>query len=101
METNTTSAATNVAVAAAWLVALAGSIAVVALAFAGDARVTDGSAIGRFDALAVVFGLAVLTTLVAQLATRRPEGFVTRAGASVGGAAVIVALAALVLSPLP
>lgn len=100
METNTTTAATNVAVGAAWLVALAGSVAVVAGALAGDAWVTDDSAIGRFGALAMVFGLAVLTTLVAQLATRRPEGFVTRAGASVGGATLIVGVAALVLAPL-
>jgi len=48
----------------------------------------------------VVFGLAVLTTLVAQLITRRPEGFVSRAGTSVGGSAVIVGLAALLLAPL-
>lgn len=94
------STATGVAVGAAWVVALAGSIAVVAGALAGDAWQTDDAALGRFGALGVVFGLAVLTTLVAQLATRRPEGFVVRAGASVGGAAVVVGLAALLLAPL-
>jgi hypothetical protein len=99
METSS-STASGIAIGAAWLVALAGSVAVVTGALAGDAWVTDGSALGRFGALGVVFGLAVLTTLVAQLATRRPEGFVTRAGSSVGGAAVIVGLAALLLAPL-
>jgi len=99
METSS-STASNLAIGAAWLVALAGSVAVVAGALAGDAWVTDASAVGRFGALGVVFALAVLTTLVAQLATRRPEGFVVRAGASVGGAAVVVGLAALLLAPL-
>jgi len=99
METSS-STASNLAIGAAWLVALAGSVAVVAAALAGDAWVTDASAVGRFGALGVVFALAVLTTLVAQLATRRPEGFVVRAGASVGGAAVVVGLAALLLAPL-
>ncbi|WP_308796996.1 hypothetical protein [Agromyces silvae] len=99
METSS-STASGVAIGAAWLVALAGSIAVVAGAVAGDAWMTDDSALGRYGALAVVFGLAVLTTLVAQLVTRRPEGFVSRAGTSVGGSAVIVGLAALLLAPL-
>lgn len=99
METSS-STMSGVAVGAAWVIALAGSIAVVAGALAGDAWVTDDSALGRFGALGVVFAVAVLATLVAQLATRRPDGFVTRAGASVGGAAVIVGVAALLLAPL-
>jgi hypothetical protein len=90
----------RVAVGAVWLIALVGSVAVVAGALAGDAWETDASAFGRFGALGVVFAAAVLGTLVAQLLMRRPEGFVTRAGASVGGAAVVVALAALLLAPL-
>lgn len=90
----------GVAIGAAWAVALAGSIAVVAGASAGAVWVTDASALGRYGALGVVLALAVLTTLIAQLATRRPEGFVARAGASVGGATVIVGLAAVLLAPL-
>lgn len=99
METSSPTAS-GVAIGAAWVTALAGSIAVVAGALGGTAWVTDASAIGRYGALGIVFAVAVLVTLVAQLATRRPEGFVTRAGASVGGAAVIVGLAALLLAPL-
>jgi hypothetical protein len=90
----------RIAVGAVWVIALAGSIAVVAGALAGDAWATDASAFGRFGALSVVFAAAVLATLVAQLLMRRPEGFVARAGASVGGSVVVVGLAALLLAPL-
>jgi hypothetical protein len=41
----------------------------------------------------------VLLTLAVQLATRRPAGFVARTSSSIGGAALVVALAALVVAP--
>jgi hypothetical protein len=90
----------QITVGAVWAIALAGSVTLLAGALAGDAWATDASAFGRYGALSVVFAVAVLATLVAQLLIRKPEGFVTRAGASVGGAAVIVGLAALLLLPL-
>ncbi|MRG61039.1 hypothetical protein GE115_14365 [Agromyces sp. CFH 90414] len=88
----------RVAIGASWAVALIGSVAVIAGAAAGAQWATDDSALGRFGALGVVFAAAVLTALVAQLATRRPAGFVARASWSVGGAAAVAVAAALVLA---
>ncbi|MFK4730855.1 hypothetical protein ROT00_14290 [Agromyces mediolanus] len=84
-----------------WAVALAGSILVVALAYSGQ-RVWfgDGGALGVYRALGVVFAASVLGALLVQLATRRPAGYVARASASVGGAAVLIALAGIAVVPL-
>ncbi|MCM3655817.1 hypothetical protein M3147_00955 [Agromyces mediolanus] len=84
-----------------WLIALAGSVLVVALAYGGQ-RVWfgDTSALGVYRALGVVFAASVLGALLVQLATRRPVGYVARASASVGGAAVLIALAAAAVAPL-
>ncbi|WP_395245943.1 hypothetical protein ACGGZK_09155 [Agromyces sp. MMS24-K17] len=84
-----------------WLVAVIGAVLVL-VADAGGAAVgtIEDGPYGTWAALGVVFGTAVLLTLVAQLASRRPEGFVRRASASVGGAAVVVGVAALAAIPL-
>lgn len=47
--------------------------------------------------LPVVLGGAIILTFVVQLALSRPEGFVDRCSASIGGALVILAVATLVL----
>jgi thiol:disulfide interchange protein len=84
-----------------WAISVAGAIVVVALAYAGTADWFDDSTpLGVYGALGVVFAASVLGALAVQLASRRPDGFVTRASASVGGAAVIVALATLVVAPV-
>lgn len=83
-----------------WLIALVGSIVVVSLAYSGTTDwFGDPSSLGAYGALGIVLAASVLGALGLQLATRRPGGFVTRASASVAGAAVIVALAALAVTP--
>ncbi|MFF2275328.1 hypothetical protein [Agromyces sp. NPDC058126] len=84
-----------------WAVAIAGSAIVGGLALSGQGTwFGDDSWLGLYGALGVVLAAAVIGTLVVQLATRRPEGFVGRVSASIGGAVVVVALAALLLAPL-
>jgi hypothetical protein len=66
-----------------WLIALAGAIVI-------------GVASPRaeyFTWLGVVMAAAVIATFAIQLATRRPEGFVVRAMASIGVSVVILAVA--------
>jgi len=84
-----------------WAISVAGAIVVIALAYAGTTDwFGDTTRLGPFGALGVVFAASVLGALAVQLASRRPDGFVTRASASVGGAAVIVALAVLAVAPV-
>jgi hypothetical protein len=84
-----------------WVIALAGAIVVVWLAYTGtDDWFGDSTTLGVYGALGIVFAASVLGALIAQLASRRPGGFVTRASASVAGAAVVVALAALAVAPV-
>lgn len=84
-----------------WAIALAGAITVVALAYGGTADwFGDTSRLGVFGALGVVFAACVVGSLAAQLATRRPSGFVTRTSASIAGAAVVLALAAIAVAPV-
>lgn len=87
-------------IALVWAIALVGSIVVISLAYSGtNDWLGDPSSLGAFGALGIVFAAAVLGALTVQLASRRPGGFVTRASASVAGAAVIIALAALAVAP--
>jgi hypothetical protein len=84
-----------------WAISLAGAISVIALAYSGAADwFGDTTRLGVFGALGVVFAASVLGALAVQLATRRPDGFVIRASASIGGAAVVVALAVLAVAPV-
>lgn len=88
-------------IAIIWALALVGSLVVVGLAYGGQGEwFGESGALGPYRALAVVFGASVLGALLVQLATRRPAGYVARASASVGGAAVVVALAAIAVAPL-
>ena len=84
-----------------WAISVAGAIVVFALAYAGTTDwFGDTTRLGPFGALGVVFAASVLGALAVQLASRRPDGFVTRASLSVGGAAVIVTLAVLAVAPV-
>ena len=83
-------------IAIAWAIAVVGSVIVI-VATATGARWSEVPLAG-YAALGVVFAASVLGSLLVQLATRRPEGFVERASASVGGAAIVVALAAGVVA---
>ncbi|HET6671941.1 MAG TPA: hypothetical protein VFG92_01060 [Agromyces sp.] len=83
-----------------WVIALAGAIVVVALAYGGMTDwFGDATRFGVFGALGVVFATGVLLTLAVQLATRKPVGFVARTSSSIGGAALVVALAAIAVAP--
>ena len=88
-------------IATVWALALAGSITVVALAYAGVRDwMGDTSSLGVYGALGMVLAESVLGSLAVQLASRRPGGFVTRASVSMTGAAVVVALAAVAVTPV-
>lgn len=83
-----------------WVIAVAGAVVVVALAYGGTTDwFGDSTRFGVFGALGVVFAAGVLLTLAVQLATRRPVGFVARTSSSIGGAALVVALAAIAVAP--
>ncbi len=83
-----------------WAIALTGATVVVVLAYGGTTDwFGDSTRLGVFGALGVVFAAGVLLTLAVQLATRRPIGFVARASSSIGGAALVVALAAIAVAP--
>jgi hypothetical protein len=83
-----------------WVLAAVGAIAVVGLAYGGTTDwFGDSTRFGVFGALGVVFAAGVLLTLAMQLATRRPVGFVARTSASIGGAALVVAFAAIAVAP--
>lgn len=91
----------RIGIAVVWAIALAGVLLVIGLAYAGQ-RVwfDDGGALAVYRALGVVFATSVLGALLVQLISRRPAGYVARVSVSVGGAAVLVGLAALVVAPL-
>ena len=83
-----------------WAIAIVGSVIVVSLAYGGTTDwFHDASALGVYGALGMVLAASVLGALIAQLASRRPGGFVTRTSASVAGAAAVVAIAAIALAP--
>jgi hypothetical protein len=84
-----------------WAISIAGGISVVVLAYTGTTDwFGDTTGLGVYGALGVVFAASVVGALAVQLALRRPEGFVGRTSASVGGATVIVALAAVAVAPV-
>jgi len=84
-----------------WALAVAGCAIVAGLAFGGlEVWFDDDSWLGVYGALGVVLAVAVLGTLVVQLATRRPAGFVRRVAASIAGAVVVVGLAAAIVAPV-
>ncbi|MFE5671266.1 hypothetical protein ACFQ58_06590 [Agromyces sp. NPDC056523] len=89
------------AIPVVWLIAALGSVAIVASAYTGrrDWFGDDGQ-YAALAALAIVFAASVLAALALQLASRRPHGFVGRVSASITGAAVAVAVAALALLPV-
>ena len=83
-----------------WAIAIVGSVIVLSLAYTGTTDwFHDDSALGVYGALGTVLAASVLGALIAQLASRRPGGFVTRTSASVAGAAAVVAIAALAVAP--
>ncbi|GAA1506548.1 thiol:disulfide interchange protein [Agromyces terreus] len=89
-----------VAVAAVWALAVIGAAIVLVLAFGGtDEWFGSTGPLGVYAALGVVFAASVLGALLAQLMTRRPHGFVERASVSVGGAALVLAVAAVAVAP--
>lgn len=84
-----------------WAISIAGAIIVVWLAYSGTTDwFGDTTRLGVYGALGVVFAASVIGALATQLASRRPQGFVGRTSASVGGAAVVVALAAVAVAPV-
>ena len=84
-----------------WAISVAGAISVVVLAYSGATDwFGDTTRLGVFGALGVVFAASVIGALAVQFATRRPDGFVIRTSASIGGAAVVVALAVLAVAPV-
>ena len=101
MAENATSGGGWLSVVSVWAVALAGVGVVVSLAYTGGVdRFGALGSLGVFAALGVVLAVVVIATLAVQLATRRPEGFVSRVSASIAGAVVMVALAAAVVAPV-
>ena len=89
-----------IAVAAVWALAVVGAVVVVGLAFSGTSEwFGQPGRLGVYDALGVVFAASILAALLAQLMTRRPSGFVVRASASVGGSALVLAVAAAIVAP--
>ncbi|WP_394552851.1 hypothetical protein ACDF64_00560 [Agromyces sp. MMS24-JH15] len=90
-----------IGIAVTWLVAIAGSVAVLVLEAGGGLAGARGDhGLTVYAGLSVVFAIAVLTALLAQLASRRPQGYVVRVSAAVGGAAVVLLLAAVAAVPL-
>jgi hypothetical protein len=84
-----------------WAISIAGAIIVVALAYGGTTDwFGDTTRLGVYGALGVVFAASVVGALAMQLASRRPQGFVGRTSASVAGATVILALAAVAVAPV-
>ena len=84
-----------------WAISVIGAVIVVALAYSGTSDwFGDTTTLGVYGALGVVFATCVLGALAVQLASRRPDGFVARASSSIGGAAVVVALAAVAVAPV-
>jgi len=100
MRAETESNAGWLSIGVVWAIALVGSVIVISLAYGGTgAWFGEAESLGVYDALGVVLATSVIGALVAQLATRRPPGYVVRASASVGGAVVLVGLAAIVVAP--
>jgi hypothetical protein len=100
MQSQNDTRGTTAAVVTVWALSIVGAAIVLSLAFAGtDDWFGESGPLGVYDALGVVFAASVLAALLAQLMTRRPQGFVVRASASIGGAALVLAVAAAVVAP--
>ncbi|WP_400995910.1 hypothetical protein [Agromyces sp. GXQ0307] len=84
-----------------WLISAAGTAVVVGLAWSGT-RVWfhDSGPYAALGVLGMVFAASVIAALLLQLASRRPQGYVGRASASIAGAVVPVAVGALALLPV-
>jgi hypothetical protein len=88
-------------VALVWAIALAGCGVVLGLAYSGtDEWFGDSTPLGMYGALGVVLAVSVLGSLIVQLASRRPEGFVARTSWSIAGAVLVVAVTALAVAPV-
>jgi hypothetical protein len=70
-----------------WVVAIVGAILVGTLA----------QPAGYFRWLSIVFALAILLTFALQLALSQKEGLVVRMTVSVGGSAILLAVATVIL----
>ena len=68
-----------------WVLALAGAVLVIGLAYSG---------VGEWMGDATV-----IAAMIVQLLMRRPDGLVTRLSTSLSGAAIVMLLAALVVTP--
>ena len=83
-----------------WVIAIVGAVVVVSFAYTGTGEwIGDGSPLAVYGALGIVLAASVLGALIAQLASRRPGGFVTRTSTSIAGAAAVVAIAAIAVAP--
>lgn len=69
-----------------WLLAIASAI-VIGVVLPQGSQITW---------LPIALGVCVIVTFIIQLAIQRTEGFVTRAMASIGGAAIVLAAATVV-----
>ncbi len=84
-----------------WAIALVGCGVVAGLAYGGTSVwLGDASQLGVYGALGVVLAASVIASLIVQLASRRPDGFVARVSASVGGAVLVVGVTALAVVPV-
>jgi hypothetical protein len=83
-----------------WVLALVGAVLVVVLAYSGVGEwMGDATALGVYGALGMVFAASVILAMIVQLLMRRPDGLVTRLSTSLAGAAVVMLLAAVVVTP--
>ena len=83
-----------------WVLALAGAVLVIGLAYSGAGEwMGDATALGVYGALGMVFAASVIAAMIVQLLMRRPDGLVTRLSTSLSGAAVVMLLAAVVVTP--
>lgn len=83
-----------------WVLALAGAVLVIGLAHSGVGEwMGDATALGVYGALGMVFAASVIAAMIVQLLMRRPDGLVTRLSTSLSGAAIVMLLAALVVTP--
>jgi hypothetical protein len=88
-------------VALVWAIALAGCGVVLGLAYSGTGTwFGDSTPFGVYGALGVALAASVLASLIVQLASRRPEGFVARTSGSIAGAVLVVAVTALAVAPV-
>lgn len=89
------------AIPVVWAIAAVGSALVVAGAYSGRRDwFGDTSPTAVYTALGLVLAASVIASMALQLASREPHGFVGRVSASIAGAVVAVAVAAVALLPV-